>query len=183
MNTDEINAPNGPFESVLTALSDAAANHKNYHEDATEQNAAEALRSLADLYEEKTMPPIGTLAINTRGGLLEAYLRIFEEHSDFDGLHNRVDGDMPIVVKDGVISVAQLEHLDCDYTVTDNRFSAMDNIIALVAQAVNAFNASGHIDVETYDGPSHFEAIEAHCHAFDLLDQSCSAIEECQTEF
>lgn len=183
MNVNQINNPNEAYDSVLNALATAAAGHSDYHKDATEQNTADALRSLADLYEQKTLPPLGTLASNTHGGLLEAYLRIFEEHSDFDGFKDRFGYDEAVTVVDGLITVDPLEPLDIEYSVNDNFYAANANTIALVAQAINEFNASGHTDAETYQGSSNFEAIDAQYDAYRFLDQAYCAIDESHNNF
>lgn len=177
MNMNQIKETNEAYESVLTALTFAAAGFSDYHKDATEQDTADALCSLAGLYEEKSLPRFGALANNTRGGLFEAYARIFHENADFEGFRTGFDSEWPISVVDGVISIDEFDNLSQCSSLYENLDFARNNMIALAAQAINLYNVSGHKDVDTYNGASNFEAIEAQYEVIDLLERASAAVD------
>ncbi len=66
--------------------------------------------------------------------------------------------------------------LDISCSVEDNILQIEDNIIVLVADAVNKFNESGTTDAETYEGPSNFDAIASQYDAFKELQNAWDAI-------
>lgn len=127
--------------------------------------------------QEDVEPPLGGLEHNTNAGLCEAYARIFGEDKNPSAFFD--DTVAPVEVIDGVIAVDEPVALEFEDSVEDALAQAEENITALVADAVNRFNASGMIGAENYDGPSHFEEIVKQYDALCELKGAWYAIDKC----
>ena len=167
----------GVYDTVLKKLAQSATDCSRCHKEADEQVVADALRELANQYREKTRPPLGVLEQSTLRGLLDAYERIFDEELDTDVF--LYSENRPVTVADGVIFAGGFGDLDVGYSIEENLDQIPENIIAMIANAINKFNSSGVADADHYDGPSNIEFIEEHLEAYAALNTAYSLAQEC----